>query len=74
MFKVNNNNIPPSCWFSLNNSKIVKAVRLTIAALSNISLKKFMPNLESLTDSSLQILDNTQTGVFPFFLDFWSNL
>ena len=55
------------CWFSLNNSAMVEAVSLAFhfAAFSNILLKTFMPNLVSLTCSSLQILNKSQTGVCP---------
>ena len=59
------------CWFSLNNSEKVKAVTLAFPVFSNISLEKFVPNLVSLTRPSLQILNNTQTGILPIsgFLD-----
>ena len=48
------------CWFSLNNSEMVKTV-----TLSNILLDTFLPNLVSLPRPSLQILGKTQMGVFP---------
>ena len=47
---------PPSCWFFLNSSQMVNAV--TLAALSNFSLERFLPNLVSITWTSLQILRN----------------
>ena len=49
----------PSCWFSLNNSEMVKAVTLHFAAFIYISLETFVPN------PSLQILGKTQSVVFP---------
>ena len=70
-------NLPsPPCWFSLNNSETVKAVTLPFAAFSDILLEIFVPNLVSLTSSSLQILGKTQTGVFSisgFLVQFFIN-
>ena len=40
-------------WFSFPNSETVRAVTLAFAALTNISLEIFMPNLISLTCSNL---------------------
>ena len=59
------NSPPPPSWFSLNNSKTIKAITLNFAAFSNILLKTFVPYLVSITRSSLQILGKTQTGVLP---------
>ena len=56
----------PLCWFSLNNSEKIKAVNLVFCSI-NFLLETFMPNLVSLTCPSLQILDRTQTKVFPIF-------
>ena len=58
--------LPHSCWFSLNNLETVKAVTLAFAVFSSILLETFIPNLVSLTSSSLQILGKTQTGYFRF--------
>ena len=41
------------CWFSLKISETVEAVTLAICNFSNISLETFVPNLVSLTHSSL---------------------
>ena len=54
-----------SFWFSLINSETVKAVTRAFATSINVSLETFMPSLVSLTRPSLQILGETQTGVFP---------
>ena len=61
---------PPS-WFSLNNSKTVKAVSLEFSAFSNILLQTIVPNLVSIPRPCLQIFGETQTGYFRF-PDFWS--
>ena len=55
--------LPPR-WFSLKNSKMVKAVPWYFAAFSNISLETFVPNLVSITRPSPQVSGKTQTGVF----------
>ena len=52
------------CWFFISNSAV------TLASCS-ILLETFVPNLEFLTQPSLQILDKTQTRYF-WFPDFWS--
>ena len=54
--------VPPLLPVCLNNSKM-----LHCAALSYISLNIFVGKLVPLTCLSLQILDKTQTGVFPIF-------
>ena len=51
-------NLPP-CSFSHDNSQTVKAVNVS---LIDFSLETLMPNLVSLTCSSLQILDKYQRG------------
>ena len=57
---------PPPSWFSLNNSKTVKAVILEFCSIQcNILSETFMPNFVSITRPSLQILGKTQTLVFP---------
>ena len=61
---------PPS-WFSLNNSKTVKAVSLEFSAFSNILLQTIVPNLVSIPRPCLQSFGETQTGYFRF-PDFWS--
>ena len=55
-------------WFSLNNSKMVKAVTQAVthfAAPSNILSETFWPNLASIARPSLQILGKTLKVVFP---------
>ena len=48
---------PPS-WFSLNNSRTVKALTLEFCSIQ-------YPSIRDITCPSLQILGKTQTGVFP---------
>ena len=58
-------------FFSLNNSKMVRAVTRNFAAFSNILLEIFVPNLVSITCPSLQIWAKLRWGYFRF-PDFWS--
>ena len=60
---------PPS-WFSLNNSKMVKAVT-HVAAFSNILLVTFMPNLVSITPPVSRYWTKPRRDYFRFS-DFWS--
>ena len=60
-------NPPTLYWFSLNNSKMVKAVTLALAAFSNFSLETLVPNLVSLICPSPQILRrNSDGGISDF--------
>ena len=60
--------IPPSALLVfLDNSETVIAVTLAFCNIQLISLETFVPNLVSVTYSSLHILGITQTGVFPIF-------
>ena len=54
--------ILPPCWFSLNNSEMVKTA---ILAFSKTLLQTFVPSLVSLPHPSLQTLGKTQTWFFP---------
>ena len=54
--------VTPS-WFCFNNSETVKAINLLFSGI-NFSLETLKWNLVSQPYSSLQILDETQTGLF----------
>lgn len=51
----------PFCWLSITNLETVKGVSYFVT-FTNYSLDTTLPNLVSLNDSSLHILDKVKTG------------
>ena len=59
---------PPSpCWFSLNNSKIVKAVTLVISSIQQLFIRDILANV-GITDllQSPDIRQNSEGGISDF--------